>query len=550
MEEENLKCLIYARVSFESKEEKKLSPSVQVNIAKELIEKNSWTQIEPAYIDRNKTGTNTNRSGFQKMLTRCKQGGIDAVIVQDTSRLSRNTVEYLSIKQVLKDYGVQLISVNQPNTKDDNPYSQFMDEITAAVNALHPRVTSMKVKITMDAKFEFGWWPSWAPLGYLNIENPKPSCDMDEKIVAIDPEMGPLVKQAFQLYSTGNYSYLKLCEEMHSRGLRPKASRCKKISVQSMQEMLSNEFYYGYMNRNGIRKRGLHDRLISKALFDQCRYTAAKHRQFLTRKRKHTFLLRGLIFCQSHEKRLVAEWHDANSRHRDKVGYYHCCQRGGCKGSFIQIEKLEKRVASLFKKFQFSEDFISLVREKIKEHYETNTSESKSHKQALINKKKGLEAKRDKAERLLIDGYIDRNTFKRQHGEIQDQITLLEDEIVEIEQERRLDIDLTEEILALTSNIYETYTEAPDFLKRYYIRFFFEKIYVKDKRISKTIETPIFSTLKKQQALILRSDWLEDRNFNITTQLSSIIKAFSDFRLVAQIREEIERVKPSLALAT
>jgi len=42
---------------------------------------------------------------------------------------------------------------------------------------------------------------------------------------------------------------------------------------------------------------------------------------------------------------------------------------------------------------------------------------------------------------------------------------------------------------------------------------------------------------------ILRTIWLENRNTNITTQLSCIIKAFSDFRLVAQIREEIEKVK-------
>ena len=36
---------------------------------------------------------------------------------------------------------------------------------------------------------------------------------------------------------------------------------------------------------------------------------------------------------------------------------------------------------------------------------------------------------------------------------------------------------------------------------------------------------------------------LENRKSNITTQLSHIFKAFSDFRLVAQIREEIEKVK-------
>jgi len=39
---------------------------------------------------------------------------------------------------------------------------------------------------------------------------------------------------------------------------------------------------------------------------------------------------------------------------------------------------------------------------------------------------------------------------------------------------------------------------------------------------------------------------LENRNSNITTHLACIFKTFEDFRLVAQIREEIDRVKPSL----
>jgi len=44
----------------------------------------------------------------------------------------------------------------------------------------------------------------------------------------------------------------------------------------------------------------------------------------------------------------------------------------------------------------------------------------------------------------------------------------------------------------------------------------------------------------------LRLILLENRNINITKQLSHIINAFSDFRLVAQIREEIEKVKFAL----
>ena len=56
-----------------------------------------------------------------------------------------------------------------------------------------------------------------------------------------------------------------------------------------------------------------------------------------------------------------------------------------------------------------------------------------------------------------------------------------------------------------------------------------------------------FSEVKaKMESLGLGcSSWLEDRNYNITKQLFHIIKAFSDFRLVAQIRGEIDQVKLS-----
>ena len=36
---------------------------------------------------------------------------------------------------------------------------------------------------------------------------------------------------------------------------------------------------------------------------------------------------------------------------------------------------------------------------------------------------------------------------------------------------------------------------------------------------------------------------LEDRSFNITKYLSHIIKAFEDFRLVQNLREEIEKLQ-------
>jgi len=39
---------------------------------------------------------------------------------------------------------------------------------------------------------------------------------------------------------------------------------------------------------------------------------------------------------------------------------------------------------------------------------------------------------------------------------------------------------------------------------------------------------------------------LEGRNLNITTQLTSIINVFKDFKLMQELREEIAKVKPCL----
>ncbi|HJZ05463.1 hypothetical protein A2634_04310 [Candidatus Amesbacteria bacterium RIFCSPHIGHO2_01_FULL_48_32] len=78
----------------------------------------------------------------------------------------------------------------------------------------------------------------------------------------------------------------------------------------------------------------------------------------------------------------------------------------------------------------------------------------------------------------------------------------------EVEAKAKLDYRLIDEVLSLTTNTYQTYTEAPDFLKKHYLRLFFERIYVKDKKVWKIAENPVFSVLRKQQEVIIRGDWL------------------------------------------
>ncbi|RJR25817.1 hypothetical protein C4578_00705 [Candidatus Microgenomates bacterium] len=275
--------------------------------------------------------------------------------------------------------------------------------------------------------------------------------------------------------------------------------------------MLNNPFYYGLIRWHGESKIGKHKPIIDKSLYETCQYILAKHRSFLIRKRVHDYLLRGFIFCHYCGQRYTAEPHPNHSVNKPGViHYYHCPkrERNGCPSKYIEADTLEKQIEEEFKKLQFSEEFIEAVIRKAKEIIAQNRREKSSVMRGIINQKNALENKRNTLEDALLDGTIDRETFKRRHNALQQQLINLDNQITEFDNQGKIDIDLIEEVLAFTRDIYQTYIEAPDYLKRHYLRFFFEKVIVKDKKIYKVIPTPIFKILKNRHEIIIRKNWL------------------------------------------
>jgi len=43
---------------------------------------------------------------------------------------------------------------------------------------------------------------------------------------------------------------------------------------------------------------------------------------------------------------------------------------------------------------------------------------------------------------------------------------------------------------------------------------------------------------------------LEDRNVNITSQLDRVFNVFEDFGFIQQLREEMDKVRPAIAITT
>lgn len=428
---------------------------------------------------------------------------VDAVIIYKIDRFARNVGDFDRMYKSFKEKGIRLLSVNEGDLMEGN---SLIPNIFASVAQWESEVNSSRTKDALQQKFEEGWQPSPLYIGYRSVgeENEKKTCEPD-------PYVAPIIKQLFELYATGNYTILELQDWLSDKNILSRTGTTLGHSV--INNILNNPFYYGLIRWHGQSKIGKHAPIITKALYDTCQYVLAKHRDFLIRKRIYDYLLRGFIFCNYCEQRYTADKHSINSVKRNGIiEYYHCQKRdrNGCPSKYIEAKDLENQVEKEIEKLQFTQEFIDKVVEKAREHVEESRKSIESQRQAILNQKTELEKKRNKLEIKILDDTIDRDTYQRLHTEFNDKISNLNDLIQEIENNANMDVDLIEEVLAFTRNIHDTYVRAPQFLKRHYLRFFFEKLWVKDRKVVKVVYTPIFSVLQENHAVIIKTIGLRD----------------------------------------
>lgn len=499
------KALVYCRVSTEEQANEGYSLDAQEKLCRKFAENNGHI-IAGVFRDEGKSGTNLNRPALQDLLARCQQDkSITSVIVQETDRLARNTKDHLTIRAILKKAGIKLISVAQPML-DDSPEGMMIDTILASVNQFQSDINSRKTKKGLQEKFDSGWWPGWAPMGFISETKD------EKKIVAPDPERWDLIKKAFNMYLTGSYSAIEIADILFREGLRSKTA--KRICNSVMISTLKNPFYAGIMRWKGQEKIGKHKAMITPGEFQRVQAIMESHNLHACRRRKHNFLLRGFVFCDICGQRYTGEKHRSDKQ----VDYYHCSatsRKHSNRGQNIEVRDLERQVENRFRYIQFSENFINLVLKKVRKFYEEGKAQRERDKRALLNKKMGIERKRDIAEEKLIAGILTNDDFIRIRDRFKQELMAIQNEIDNMEAQREIDSETVREILLLSRDIYQGYKKAPYEIKRLYLSFFWEGFWVKDGKIIKAKPTKLIENLLQEKQVILRSNWLRGEDSNL-----------------------------------
>lgn len=529
-------ALIYCRVSTEEQAEQGYSLDAQERLCRDYAKNNGYRCLD-VYRDEGRSGTNLNRPALQAAMERIRAGGsVDAVLVQETDRLARNTNDHFAVKAVLRKAGVRLISVAQPML-DDTPEGMLVDTMLASINQFQSDINSRKTKKGLEQRFLSGWYPAWAPVGYMNNRQENAT-----ELILPDPKHWDLVHRALTLYLSGEYTVLALRDQLHAEGLRTRLGG--KVAHSSLCRVLQNPFYAGIMVWNGVRKPGRHKPMITLGEHERILTILRAHNLGRSRRRIHEFLLSGFAYCNICKGRYIGERH----ADRGNIGYYRCNLHGagqigkthGNKGQNVEVSDLERQVEARFKQIQFSQRFVDDVTQRLTELYEDQRQEIDTKKQALLNERSGLEHRREVAERKLLRGVLGDDDFVRIKTGIQAALDGIGDQLDELELERAIDVNVIREVLLLARDAYDAYQKTPFEVKRRLLALFWDKFLIQNRKIVEAVPARLIRDLVDREAVRLRPVWGPS---------PALTRTIQDWKYMAQLREDLDGLKALMASA-
>ena len=241
------------------------------------------------------SGRTADRPSFVRLLSYCKahRKRIGYVIVESLSRFARNVADQGAAIAELRENGIALLSVAEPNV-DNTAAGRMAAGVHGVFNQYFSDALSEKMKDRSAASVRAGRWPWAAPLGYVN----------DLKLgnganIKPDPASAALVREAFELYATGDYTKIQVLRIISDKGLKTKQGQ--KLTAQTFDAMLCKPIYAGWVYSSSVPEpvKGLHAPIVSQELFDAVQRVLSGRKLSSAPKRKQNpaFPLKHFVKC-------------------------------------------------------------------------------------------------------------------------------------------------------------------------------------------------------------------------------------------------------------
>jgi site-specific DNA recombinase len=312
---------------------------------------------------------------------------------------------------------VHLVKENVVLSRDSRSHEKFMHGIKVLMAKNYIDNLSEEVRKGLHQKAREGMWPSFAPLGYLNVDGP----DGKKRIVP-DPNLAPIITRMFERYATGKYSLKELANLARADGLVYRKSG-NPVPTSTVHKILRKRTYCGEYDYDGITYHGNYQTIISPELWQQVQDVLDGRHLKRPKKRTHDFAFAGLITCAHCGCAMVGEIK------KGRYIYYHCTgYRGKCPEPYTREEVLEKAFGGLLKRITFNDEVLAWVSRVLRESHQ---DEKKFHDDAIARLQREHKRIQDRIDAMYmdkLDGRIDAEFFDRKAAEFRsEQCCLIRD---------------------------------------------------------------------------------------------------------------------------
>jgi len=444
--------------------------------------------IVDEYIEPGNTGTAiSKRPVFRKMMQRIReQRDVDYIIIYQSSRMHRNWMENGAVLLELQSLGVKMISATEP-LDGDSAVEEALQGMLAVFNGFQSRANGEDIKRKMTTKAERGGTLFRAPIGYLNVtETIADDEDGVRKVntVKVDETRAPLVTAAFELYASGAYTLRSLRDKLTDDGLRTKPGgryqSSRPVSVHRLGTMLQDRYYLGYVEWDGVERKGRHEPLISPELFDRVQRVLYGERRAGKRERTHDHYLKGVVWCDRCKSRLII------TRGKSKSGnfyFYYLCrgrQEHTCDLPYLGVQKVEYAVLAHYGTVTIPTEFTARAKRAMDEAARERHGTRSTLREQLEKRLVELEGKEDHYFDLVGDPAWPKEKLATKMRAVRDERERIEAQLAIGPDKVETGRDVLASAIDLLDNPRQLYSDASVPVKRVLNKAIFTKLYVDD----------------------------------------------------------------------
>jgi site-specific DNA recombinase len=257
------RCAIYSR--FSSDRQSPASITDQNRKCEQFAAARGWTVLaEHVYNDAATSGTISDRAGLSKLLAAAetKPRPFEAILVDDSSRLSRKLSDAFLFSERLKFAGVRLVFVSQ-GFDSDSEQSNILMAVHGITDSQYIKELSKKTFRGLEGKVLAQLHHGGRCFGYRSvpIEDATRRDQYGRPMITgaqlrVDPEQAKIVRKIFTLYAEG-LSIKTTTKRLNAEGVespRPRAGREHSWAPSSVKSILENQRYIGLVTYGRTKK--------------------------------------------------------------------------------------------------------------------------------------------------------------------------------------------------------------------------------------------------------------------------------------------------------